>query len=57
MENIKLCTECNCELLPYEKYVCDSCRRMIEEYEREQQDEDDYKEPYRYGTGWCNICK
>ncbi len=17
----------------------------------------DYKEPYRYGTGWCNICK
>lgn len=19
--------------------------------------EGDYKEPYRYGTGWCNICK
>ena len=18
--------------------------------------EGDYKEPYRYGTGWCNIC-
>ena len=41
MENIRLCCECNCELLPYEKYVCNSCRRMIEEYEREQQDEDD----------------
>ena len=19
--------------------------------------EGDYREPYRYGTGWCNICK
>ena len=40
MKNIRLCCECKCELLPYEKYVCNSCRRMIEEYE-EQQDEDD----------------
>jgi hypothetical protein len=24
---------------------------------RNCKNEGDYKEPYRYGTGWCNICK
>ena len=43
MENIKIkieiCCECNCELRPNEQYVCDSCRRMILEYERKHQDD------------------
>lgn len=43
MKNIKIktCSECNCELLSNEKYVCDMCKRMIREYEKEHEDEDD----------------
>jgi hypothetical protein len=36
-KKIEVCCECKCELLPYEKYVCDSCRRMILEAERKKE--------------------
>ena len=41
MENIKIrtCSECNCELLEWEKHVCDSCKRMIKEWEKKNEDD------------------
>ena len=43
MKNIKVkvCSECKCELLSWERYVCDSCRRMIRDAEKEQEEEVD----------------
>jgi len=39
MENIKIktCCECKCELLPHEKYVCDSCKKMILEWRKKNE--------------------
>lgn len=40
MQNIKeksYCSECGEELRDGEQYVCDSCRKMIKEYERKQE--------------------
>ena len=46
MENIKIktceiktCPECNEELQPNEKYVCDSCKKMILEWRRKNEDD------------------
>ena len=42
MENIEIrtCCECNCELRQSEYYygVCDSCRKMITEYNKEMEE-------------------
>lgn len=40
----------------------DKCRKLEIQNQKMKccancKNEGDYKEPYRYGTGWCNICK
>lgn len=40
-KKIEVCCECKCELLPYEKYVCTSCKRIIIEYEKKKQEEEE----------------
>lgn len=48
------------------KQFCEQKDKQIKELEAQIEkmkccenckNEGDYKEPYRYGTGWCNICK
>lgn len=61
-KEVKMLGERCLELQKDKGELIDRIKKLEQQNEQMQccgncKNEGDYKEPYRYGTGWCNICK